>query len=192
VDVSAAALALALTFPLALLVSLAIWLDTRGPVFFTQERVGQGGRPFRMWKFRSMHVDASDRDPGAGQQADPSDGQRCVTRSDPRLTRVGRLLRRFSLDEYPQLLNVLWGHMSMVGPRPHVPAEVAQYSAWQRCRLEVLPGLTGLAQVTGRKDLSVDEMAALDMDYMATWSLRLDLAILLRTVPAVLRGSGAY
>jgi lipopolysaccharide/colanic/teichoic acid biosynthesis glycosyltransferase len=187
----AVALLLLLMLPLALLVCVAIKVTNGGPIFFSQPRVGADGRVFRIWKFRSMSMDVPGCACDAGAQPHAACARRCTDGADPRVTPVGRLLRHSSLDEYPQLLNVLVGQMSMVGPRPHVPWEVAEYSPLQKRRLEVLPGLTGLAQVEGRKDLSVDEMVALDLDYIERWSLWLDLKILVRTVPAVVCGRGA-
>ena len=180
-DFLAAAFLLALALPLLLGAALAVKLDSRGPVFFRQERIGRGGRPFTMWKFRSMVVGAVNQ--GAGY---------LVVRDDPRITAVGKWLRRFSLDELPQLLNVLLGEMSLVGPRPSLPYQVEQYDSFQRQRLQMRPGITGLAQVTGRNELSWPERIRLDVWYVQHWSLLLDLRILGRTAGVVLGQAGTY
>ena len=163
----------------------------RGPAVFRQERVGKNGRPFVLYKFRTMVVNAEQRLPELRNLND-TDGELFKMRSDPRVTPVGRWLRRFSLDELPQLANVLKGDMSLVGPRPPLAREVAGYPADMRRRLVVKPGLTGLWQVSGRSDLSWDESIRLDLTYVENWSLAMDLAILARTVSAVVRSSGAY
>jgi exopolysaccharide biosynthesis polyprenyl glycosylphosphotransferase len=177
--------------PFMLLLALAIKMDSPGPVIFRQKRVGAHGREFVVFKFRSMRE-------GADEQKEQllgfneMNGPLFKMREDPRTTRVGRFLRRSSVDELPQLFNVLRGEMSMVGPRPHTSAEVAQYQNWQRQVLEAPPGLTGLAQVSGRSQLSFDEQCLLDIYYIENWSPALDLKILLRTVPKALSGEGAY
>jgi len=191
IDVTVAAVGLVLCAPLFLLIALAIRLDSPGPIIFRQTRVGLRGRHFEMYKFRSMHV-------GAEEQQDmladlnEADGPIFKIRDDPRLTRVGRILRRLSLDELPQLVNVLRGEMSLVGPRPPIPAEVEKYQEWHKKRLEAPPGMTGLWQVSGRSRLSFDEMVLLDIYYIENWSLWLDFKILMRTIPKVLLGEGAY
>jgi len=191
IDVTVAAVGLVLCAPLLLLIALAIRLDSPGPIIFRQTRVGLRGRHFEMYKFRSMHV-------GAEEQQDmladlnEADGPIFKIRDDPRLTRVGRILRRLSLDELPQLVNVLRGEMSLVGPRPPIPAEVEKYQEWHKKRLEAPPGMTGLWQVSGRSRLSFDEMVLLDIYYIENWSLWLDFKILMRTIPKVLLGEGAY
>jgi exopolysaccharide biosynthesis polyprenyl glycosylphosphotransferase len=178
--------------PLCLVLALAIHRTSRGPVLFTQERVGKDGKRFRIVKFRSMVHDAEDRleQVRNGQAGDQDPVLR--RRDDPRVTPVGRFMRTFSLDELPQLINVLKGEMSLVGPRPHIPSEVACYQEWQRRRLEILPGITGLTQVSGRRSLSLEDMVKLDIYYMENWSAWLDLRILLQTVPIALSGRGAY
>jgi lipopolysaccharide/colanic/teichoic acid biosynthesis glycosyltransferase len=176
-------------WPLLLLVALAIRIESRGPVFFVQTRVGKDGRTFGMVKFRSMVVDAEAR--LAGLAGDRS-GLCFKAKDDPRITRVGRLLRRSSMDELPQLWNVLRGEMSLVGPRPALPAEVAEYPPMARQRLAALPGITGLWQVSGRADVSFDDMIALDVDYVRNPGLLRDLSILARTLRVVLSGRGAY
>ena len=190
-DVSVAALLLVLAAPLFLLVALVIRLDTGGPVFFRQVRVGRGGASFRMYKFRTMHTDAEARLAAMSRQNEHA-GVLFKIRADPRVTRSGRILRRYSLDELPQLINVLLGDMSLVGPRPPLPAEVEQYPQDMRRRLVVKPGMTGLWQVSGRSDLSWEDSIRLDLRYVENWSLTVDLVILMRTAMAVLRGSGAY
>ncbi len=160
-------------------------------MLFRQERVGRGGTRFYLLKFRSMRQDA-DRIVQELLAYNEATGPLFKMRNDPRLTRVGRVLRRWSLDEWPQLWNVLKGEMSLVGPRPPLPREVEQYEPWHYRRLEVSPGITGLWQVSGRSELSFDEMVMLDLYYIENWSLGLDLRILLRTIPAVFRGRGAY
>jgi lipopolysaccharide/colanic/teichoic acid biosynthesis glycosyltransferase len=177
--------------PLFALCALAVAATSRGPVFFAQERVGLAGRRFRMLKFRSMYADAEARRAALEARSERK-GVCFKMRDDPRITPVGRVLRRFSLDELPQLLNVLWGDMSLVGPRPALPAEVAAYSADARERLAALPGITGLWQVSGRADLDFDAMVALDLDYIRRCSPRTDLRILFHTVFAVIGGRGAY
>ncbi|WKU02384.1 sugar transferase [Micromonospora soli] len=162
-----------------------------GPAIFRQVRVGKNGRPFRIYKFRTMYVDAEER---LAELLDrnETDGELFKMRQDPRVTPVGRWLRRLSLDEVPQLVNVLKGDMSLVGPRPPLPREVANYPSDMRRRLVVKPGLTGLWQVSGRSDLSWEESIRLDLSYVENWSLTMDLAILVRTLSAVVRSSGAY
>ena len=163
----------------------------RGPAIFRQERVGKDGKPFVLFKFRTMVVNAEARLPELRNLND-TDGELFKLRKDPRVTPVGQFLRRYSLDELPQLVNVLKGDMSLVGPRPPLAREVAGYPADMRRRLVVKPGLTGLWQVSGRSDLSWDESIRLDLTYVENWSLAMDLAILARTVSAVVRSSGAY
>jgi exopolysaccharide biosynthesis polyprenyl glycosylphosphotransferase len=177
--------------PVLAVVALAVRLSSRGPVFFSQERVGQNGRAFRLWKFRSMYVDAESRRPQV-EDLNESDGVLFKIRRDPRVTPVGRLLRRLSIDEMPQLWNVVRGDMSLVGPRPPLPSEVASYASEVRRRLLVKPGLTGLWQVSGRADLTWEESVRLDLHYVENWSVALDFMILWKTVGAVLHGRGAY
>jgi len=191
IDVGVSGLLLALLAPLFAVVALAIKIDSRGPVFFRQVRLGKGGVVFTCLKFRSMHERAEDRIAEL-LALNEADGPIFKIRADPRLTRVGQYLRRWSIDELPQLLNVFRGDMSLVGPRPPIPAEVEKYEEWHRRRLEVVPGITGLWQVSGRSELSFDEMVMLDIYYIENWSLSLDLQILARTGPAVVAGSGAF
>ena len=197
-DVVLAAAALVLLAPVWLLVALLIKLDSRGPILYRQERVGMDGRVFLFLKFRTMRTDSDDRAHReyqrkyiAGQpETNLGDDAKPVykMRADPRVTRVGRFLRRLSLDELPQLLNVLRGDMSVVGPRPPIPYEVEAYALRHRRRLDMKPGLTGLWQVSGRNRLSFEEMVRLDLYYIENWSLWLDLKIILRTIPVMLRG----
>jgi exopolysaccharide biosynthesis polyprenyl glycosylphosphotransferase len=191
VDRAAAAMLLALLSPLLATIALWIWRDSPGPVLFRQVRVGRDGREFVMYKFRSMYLDAETR-LAELRHLNEHDGVLFKIQNDPRVTPVGRWLRRFSMDELPQLFNVLRGHMSLVGPRPPLPQEVAAYPDDLRRRLAVKPGMTGLWQVSGRSDLPWEEAVRLDLRYVENWSLTLDLVILLRTMTAVLRSSGAY
>ncbi|MFH9547963.1 sugar transferase [Streptomyces sp. NPDC051445] len=177
--------------PLLLLLALAVPLGSPGPVLYRQTRVGRHLRSFAMWKFRTMVVDA-DRLKSALKEENENDGHMFKMRQDPRVTPVGRILRRYSLDELPQLFNILFGHMSLVGPRPPLPEEVAGYNGTEMRRLHVKPGLTGLWQVSGRSDLSWRETVALDLRYVDNWSLSGDLSVMARTVRAVLDGQGAY
>ena len=191
VDVGLALLLGVVCLPLAALLALLIKLTSHGPVLFRQVRCGLSGRPFTFYKLRTMTEDAEER---LSEVAHLNEHEGPVFKSshDPRVTRFGRLLRRFSLDEIPQLWNVLKGEMSLVGPRPPLPDEVARYEKWQRRRLSMKPGLTGLWQVSGRSDLpSFDQWMELDLAYIDNWSLTLDAKILLRTIPTVLSGKGA-
>jgi exopolysaccharide biosynthesis polyprenyl glycosylphosphotransferase len=178
--------------PAMLAIALAVRLDSPGPALFRQTRIGQSGRPFVMFKFRTMSVDAESRRSELVALNQNADGLLFKIANDPRVTRVGRVLRRFSLDELPQLLNVVFGSMSMVGPRPPLPAEVEQYDDSVRRRLLVRPGLTGLWQISGRSDLSWEESVRLDLRYVENWSLLLDVLILWKTAFAVLGARGAY
>jgi exopolysaccharide biosynthesis polyprenyl glycosylphosphotransferase len=186
-----AALLLTAFAPVLLAVAVAVRLDSPGPVLFRQVRVGRYGREFQIYKFRTMHVDA-ERRLAELRHLNEQDAVLFKIRDDPRVTRVGRYLRRLSLDELPQLFNVLGGTMSLVGPRPPLRSEVAAYPADARRRLAVRPGMTGLWQVSGRSDLPWEEAVRLDLRYVENWSLSLDLVILLRTLTAVWRGAGAY
>ncbi|MFI8965787.1 sugar transferase [Streptomyces sp. NPDC053493] len=187
-----AAVLLVLLSPLMCAVALTVRLGSRGPALFRQVRVGLHGKQFTMLKFRTMLQDAEARRAELAHANHNSDGLLFKVRDDPRVTRVGATLRRLSLDELPQLFNVLSGRMSLIGPRPPLPEEVAGYSNEVRRRLLVKPGLTGLWQVSGRSDLPWEEAVRLDLAYVDNWSLGLDAVILLRTGPAVLRGTGAY
>lgn len=199
IDVVGAALGLAVLSPALLLIAAAIRLETRGPALFKQTRIGKDGVPFTFYKFRTM-MDGNDpsRHQSYVQQliSQPSEGLRSDNgvfkiEDDDRVTKVGKLLRRTSVDELPQLLNVVLGDMSLVGPRPPLPYEAELYSAHARRRLECTPGMTGLWQVSGRCSTTFDEMIELDIAYMENWSLGLDMTILARTLPAVIGGRGA-
>ncbi|MEV1331956.1 sugar transferase [Micromonospora costi] len=191
VDRSIAVIVLTVLMPMLVVIALAIRLDSRGPVFFRQTRVGQGGREFGVWKFRTMVVNA---DALLAELAarNETDGLMFKMRDDPRVTRVGRTLRKWSLDELPQLINVLLGQMSLVGPRPPLPSEVARYDGDVARRLLVKPGMTGLWQVSGRSDLSWEDGIRLDLYYVENWSLAVDLTIFWKTFGAVINGRGAY
>jgi exopolysaccharide biosynthesis polyprenyl glycosylphosphotransferase len=185
-----AVIGLAVLAPVLVIIGLAITLSDRGPVFFRQSRVGREGETFRVWKFRTMYVDAEERLAALTDQNE-SDGLLFKIKNDPRITPFGRFLRASSLDELPQLINVLLGEMSLVGPRP-LPAEDGDFLGDVRRRLLVRPGITGLWQVSGRSDLSWDDAVRLDLYYVDNWSLTFDLTILWRTVGVVLRSKGAY
>jgi len=190
-DFAAALIGLVMVAPLMSVVALAIKLDSPGPAIFSQMRIGKGGRPFTCYKFRTMHVGA-EKEKQKLAALNEAQGALFKIRNDPRMTRVGRVLRRISLDELPQLYNILKGDMSLVGPRPQLPEEVNQYMEWHKKRLETWPGLTGLWQVSGRSNLTFDEMCLLDIYYIENWSPVLDTKILLRTLPKVILGDGAY
>ncbi len=191
-DRIAALFVLLLASPVLLGLALGVRLTSRGGALFTQTRVGVDGRTFTMFKFRSMYADAESRLAGLEALNESADGLLFKMKDDPRVTPIGRFLRRFSLDEVPQLLNVVRGDMSLVGPRPPLPREVAQYGADVRRRLLVRPGLTGLWQISGRSDLSWEESVRLDLHYVENWSLALDVMIIWKTVFAVLQRRGAY
>jgi exopolysaccharide biosynthesis polyprenyl glycosylphosphotransferase len=190
-DKLAALAALVLAAPLLALLALIIRLDDGGPALFRQTRVGKDGRTFSVCKFRTMVRDAEARKAELADR-NQQQGPLFKIRQDPRITRAGSWLRRWSLDELPQLLNVIAGDMSLVGPRPALPGEAAVYGDHVRRRLAVKPGMTGLWQVNGRADLSWDESVRLDLRYVENWSFMLDLQILWKTSAAVIRGSGAY
>jgi exopolysaccharide biosynthesis polyprenyl glycosylphosphotransferase len=190
-DLALVSIGLLAIAPLLGVIALAIKLDSHGPVFYRQERVGKDGRRFSMLKFRSMCVDAEGR-LEALRAHNEATGPLFKMRRDPRVTAVGRLLRRWSVDELPQLINVLRGEMSLVGPRPPLPGEVEQYEDWQFGRLRAVPGITGLWQVSGRSEVPFHDMVRLDLHYIRNWSMSLDLEILLRTIPTILTNRGAY
>jgi exopolysaccharide biosynthesis polyprenyl glycosylphosphotransferase len=191
VDRTSALVGLLLLSPLLLAATVVIKTTSRGPVFFRQERVGRAGQPFQMLKFRSMVVGADRMVDALAAQTD-GNGVLFKKKVDPRVTRVGRVMRRYSIDELPQLFNVLKGDMSLVGPRPPLQREVDKYGHDMRRRFLVKPGLTGLWQVSGRSDLSWDDSVRIDVRYVENWSLTFDFMILWKTIGAVLRGSGAY
>jgi exopolysaccharide biosynthesis polyprenyl glycosylphosphotransferase len=177
--------------PLWVAIAAAIKITSRGPVFYRNERIGLGERAFGMMKFRTMYADAAERQ-AALETANEASGPLFKIKDDPRVTPVGRFLRRFSLDELPQVLNVLWGEMSLVGPRPLPVRDYEQLEEWHRKRYLVLPGMTGLWQVSGRIDLTFDDLVRLDFYYIENWSIWLDISILAKTLPAVLARRGAY
>jgi lipopolysaccharide/colanic/teichoic acid biosynthesis glycosyltransferase len=190
-DIVVSALGLVVLFPVFVLIALSIRLESPGPVLFTQERIGYRRRPFNMYKFRSMYVDAEERLRLLWTQNESS--VMFKMKQDPRMTRVGKLLRRFSLDEFPQLLNVLRGDMSLVGPRPPIERELRHYKRWHYVRFATLPGMTGLWQVIGRSEITdFDEVVSLDAHYIEHWHIGLDLALIARTIPAVLSAKGSY
>jgi len=191
-DIVFSLLALILLFPLFCIVALLIKLTSPGPVFFSQIRVGQYGRHFRFFKFRSMYIDAEERKKELAGQNQSADGVIFKMKNDPRITPIGRFLRKTSIDELPQFFNVLCSDMSLVGPRPPLPSEVRQYTLEDRTRLNVKPGLTCLWQISGRSDVPFKQQVYLDREYIRSWSLWHDLVILLRTIPAILSGKGAY
>jgi len=180
-----------ISIPLFLIFGALIKIDSRGPVFYKQKRYTKGFKPFYMYKFRTMYVGA-DKKLAKLMGKSVVDGPIFKMKEDPRVTRVGMFLRKFSIDELPQSINVLKGEMSLVGPRPPLPQEVKKYQEWQRKRLNVKQGITGLWQVSGRSNLSFEEMVRLDMYYIQNWSIGMDIKILLKTVPVVLFGKGAY
>lgn len=190
-DVVLGGILLLLSLPVIAIACLAIRLESPGPAIFTQLRAGKNGKPFKLYKLRSMHKDA-DRMRDQLMAMNEADGPIFKIKDDPRRTKVGRILRKLSIDELPQFWNVLKGDMSIVGPRPALLSEVAQYADWHRERLRVQPGITGLWQISGRSELSFDEMCLLDVYYIENWSPSLDLKIMLRTIPYVLTGRGAY
>ena len=183
--------AVMLLVPIIPLVAAMIKLDTAGPVLFRQDRVGRNGRIFKFYKFRSMYAGAEQKRKEI-EALNEQDGPVFKARSDPRVTNVGKFLRRSSLDEIPQIFNVVKGEMSVVGPRPPLPSEVEHYQPWHRRRLEVTPGITCLWQISGRSRLSFNEWMRLDMEYLKHRSFKTDLLILLKTIPAVIARKGAY
>jgi lipopolysaccharide/colanic/teichoic acid biosynthesis glycosyltransferase len=191
VDVVGGAVGMLLSIPFILLAAVLIKLEDGGPVFFVQERAGENGKPFRLVKLRSMVVGAEDR-VGSMLKDNSLHGPAFKFPNDPRVTRIGRILRRWSLDEIPQFWNVFVGEMSLVGPRPEETWVVAQYDDEQRQRLAVKPGMTGPMQVSGRGELDMGDRLALELDYIKGYSLIRDLGYLLRTLPAVVRGRGAF
>jgi len=190
-DLSLSIVAGILSLPFCALIAIAIKLDSPGSVLFAQTRIGRNGVPFQCYKFRSMVEGAAGMRQDLGDLNEAS-GPLFKVRNDPRRTRVGRWIRRFSLDELPQIINVIRGEMSWVGPRPNLPEEVEQYQEWHKKRMLVSPGITGMWQVSGRSDLTFDEMVLLDIYYVENWNLAMDLGILLRSIPAILGARGAY
>lgn len=190
-DLSVSLSILLIGLPIWLLLAALVGTTSPGPIFYAQQRVGRAGRPFGMLKFRSMYADADQRLAEIMAENEAS-GPLFKMKDDPRVTPVGRWLRKFSLDEFPQLINVVRGEMSLVGPRPPLPVEVERYSVSDWRRLEVVPGMTGLWQVSGRSSLTFDEMVRLDLFYIENWSVALDITLMVRTIPAVLFARGAY
>lgn len=203
IDCVLAAVALVVISPLMLLIALLVKRSSPGPVLFVQERLGRDGRPFRFYKFRSMAHNSDDAihrqfaamfiNGDKGGCAETNEGEEVFKlKRDPRITPIGGLLRKTSLDELPQLFNILKGEMSLVGPRPPIAYEIENYQPWHMERLKAVPGLTGLWQVSGRSSVSFEEMVRLDVRYINEWSPWLDLKIVLKTVPVVLKGTGGY
>jgi exopolysaccharide biosynthesis polyprenyl glycosylphosphotransferase len=189
IDRVGALIGLALSAPIMLATSLLIKLESKGPVLFKQVRAGENGKNFHLYKFRTMCIDAEDKKAALSTRNEMS-GPVFKIREDPRVTTIGRLLRKFSIDELPQFVNVLKGEMSLVGPRPPLPSEVSGYQPWQHRKLSVKPGVTCLWQINGRNQVDFDEWMRLDLEYIDNWSLALDTKILLKTLPAVLKGTG--
>lgn len=190
-DIVLSAFSLLLLLPFFLLLAIAIQLDSKGPVIYSQMRAGKNGKPFRLYKFRSMCADADDRQRDL-QSLNEKDGPVFKISNDPRVTKLGRIMRKKSIDELPQLFNILKGDMSIVGPRPPLLTEVKQYTPYQLQRLGVTPGLTCYWQISGRSDLSFNDWVRLDLKYISECGLWVDLKTILKTVPAVLYGKGAY
>jgi lipopolysaccharide/colanic/teichoic acid biosynthesis glycosyltransferase len=191
-DITVSTAALIALSPLFFLTSIAVWIEDPGPVFYVSVRVGCNGRHFRFYKFRSMVINAEKIKKELAAQNESAAGVIFKMKKDPRITKVGSIIRRFSIDELPQLINVLKGDMSLVGPRPPIPAEVAEYTLEQRKRLHVIPGITCLWQVSGRSDIPFTDQVRLDLQYIQSASFLNDIRLLLKTIPAVLSGKGAY
>ena len=192
IDIIASIVLLLMLLPLFVMIMLLIYLSSPGPVFYKQTRVGRWGKLFTMWKFRSMYCDADARLKEIMAQNEMTGGVIFKMKNDPRIIPIGRFIRKASIDELPQLWNVLTGDMSLVGPRPALPSEVNQYSLQDRQRLEVIPGITCIWQVSGRSDIPFPQQVQLDVQYIQSQSLLLDLKLLLKTIPAVLLSRGAY
>lgn len=182
---------LILLLPIFPIIAIMIKMDSPGPVFFKQKRVGKDGKIFDFYKFRSMRREAESEKERL-RQLNEYDGPTFKIKADPRITNVGQFLRRSSFDEIPQIFNVIKGDMSIVGPRPQIPSEVAQYQPWHRRRLEVIPGITCYWQISGRNQIGFDEWMRLDLEYLRTRSMRTDMTILMKTIPAVIARKGAY
>ena len=192
VDIVLSLIALIMLVPLFILVAVCILIDDGFPVLLLQRRVGLYGKEFRLHKFRSMCRNAEEMKADLLDQNESEDGIIFKIKNDPRITRVGRIIRRFSIDEMPQFLNVLLGDLALVGPRPPIPGEVAKYSLSDRKRLQVKPGLTCLWQIQGRSEIPFDKLVSLDMQYIRSQSILKDIIIIIKTIPAVLFGRGAY
>ena len=191
IDIVGSLVLICLLLPVFLVVSLAIAFTSLGPVLYRQQRVGRDGRPFTMWKFRSMY-DRAHEERERHSEANECSGPVFKIRNDPRMTPVGRVIRRLSIDELPQFFNVIAGTMTLVGPRPPLPEECVHYGDREMARLLVKPGITCSWQVSGRSDVDFDTWVDLDLEYIRTWTLRQDIALLVKTVPAVITGRGAY
>ena len=191
-DMVLAVVALILGSPFFLITAILVKLTSPGPIIFSQVRVGKYGRHFKFYKFRSMYIDAESRKAELLKHNESGDGVIFKMKRDPRITPVGRFIRKFSIDELPQLFNVLMGDMSLVGPRPPLPSEVKTYTLEERKRLNITPGITCLWQVSGRSELPFSKQIALDKEYIASRSVWKDFLILLKTVPAILTGKGAW
>ncbi|EDN66637.1 Bacterial sugar transferase [Beggiatoa sp. PS] len=191
-DMTISAIALLVLSPVFIIVALLIRLNSKGPIFFAQMRVGKDSNLFKMWKFRSMYIDAEARKAVLMKKNEMKGGVLFKMKQDPRVTQVGRFIRKFSIDELPQLWNVFVGDMSLVGPRPPLPIEVAQYTFYQRQRLAVTPGITCIWQVSGRSEIPFEKQVRMDLDYIANQSFWFDIDLLLKTIPAVLKAKGAY
>ncbi|MDM8566277.1 exopolysaccharide biosynthesis polyprenyl glycosylphosphotransferase [Candidatus Halobeggiatoa sp. HSG11] len=189
-DICVSTIVLLLLSPFVLIVVLTIHLESSGSAFFSQARVGKDGQVFNMWKFRSMYIDAEKHKTKLSN--DMAGGILFKMKKDPRITYMGKFIRKASIDEIPQFWNVLKGDMSLVGPRPALPHEVKQYNEYQRQRLDVQPGITCIWQVSGRSELSFQQQVEMDLEYIAKQSFCLDIILLLKTIPAVLTGRGAY
>jgi lipopolysaccharide/colanic/teichoic acid biosynthesis glycosyltransferase len=192
IDIVASIVLSILLMPLFIIIMLLIYISSPGPVFYKQTRVGRWGLLFTMWKFRSMYCDADARLKEMMAQNEMTGGVIFKMKNDPRIIPIGRFIRKASIDELPQLWNVFKGDMSLVGPRPALPSEVDQYSLQDRQRLEVIPGITCIWQVSGRSDIPFPQQVQLDVQYIESQSLLLDLKLLLKTIPAVLLSRGAY
>jgi len=191
-DIMVSGIALLMLSPLLLAVALWLRLDSSGPILFSQTRVGKDGNLFTMWKFRSMYIDAEERKMALMKDNEIKGGVLFKMKKDPRITLVGRFIRKFSIDELPQIWNVFIGDMSLVGPRPPLPSEVEKYTPYQRRRLRVTPGITCIWQVSGRSDIPFKQQVELDLRYIANQSFFNDIVLLLKTVPAVVTARGAY
>ena len=191
-DSAVSLLALIMLLPLFIFTAVAIWVENPGPVFYVQQRVGLNGKHFRFYKFRSMVMNADKIKKELAAYNESGAGVIFKMKQDPRITKVGKIIRKFSVDELPQLINVLKGDMSLVGPRPPLPAEVAEYTLEERKRLHIIPGITCLWQVSGRSDIPFTDQVRLDMQYIQSASFLNDVILLLKTIPAVLTGRGAY
>ena len=191
-DIVFALFCLVIFSPIFAVTALCIYVEDPGPIFYSQIRVGENGRFFRFFKFRSMIVGADKQKDALAKQNESQDGVIFKMKDDPRITRVGKFIRRYSIDELPQIINVLCGDMSLVGPRPALPKEVALYTLEQRKRLHAVPGITCLWQVNGRSEIPFTGQVRLDLEYIRSTSLKNDIIILAKTIPAVLAGKGAY